>query len=72
MNKEILHELKLIKKLLAIQAVKGKTYREKVLILNSLGFGPKEIAEFLGKTPNAISLVLHEAKKTKRRKNSNG
>lgn len=50
-------------KLLALTAVQGKTLKEQVSLLSSLGFQPKQIAEMLGKTPNHISVVLHELRK---------
>lgn len=63
MSDEILKELKSIKKLLAMQAVKDKDFREQVVSLNSLGFQPKEIGEMTGKTANAVSIALHRIKK---------
>jgi len=63
MTDEVLNELKSIKKLLALQAVKDKDFREQVLLLNSIGFQPKEIGEIIGKTANAVSIALHRANK---------
>jgi len=50
-------------KLLALSAVQGKNLKEQVSLLASLGFQPKQIADMLGKTPNHISVVLHDLRK---------
>lgn len=63
---EITEKLDTIIRLLAISAAGQKTLREKVSILYSSGFRPKEIADLLSKTPNHIRVVLHELKKRKK------
>ncbi|MDG6913711.1 MAG: sigma-70 family RNA polymerase sigma factor [Nitrososphaerota archaeon] len=52
-----------IMKLLALNAVQGKQLREQVGLLSSVGFQPKQIADMLGKTPNHISVILHDIRK---------
>lgn len=63
MSDEIVNELKSIKRLLALQAIRDKDFKEQVTILNSSGFQPKEIGEIIGKTANAVSIALHRVKK---------
>lgn len=63
MEDDVLNELKSIKKLLALQSVKDKDFKEQVLLLNSVGFQPKEMGEILGKTANSVSIALHRVKK---------
>lgn len=62
--KEIDKSLKTIIRLIGIIAIKEKAPKEQVLLLNKLGLQPKEIAELLGKTPNAIRIALSRAKKS--------
>jgi DNA-binding CsgD family transcriptional regulator len=53
-------------RLQAATATQGKTLKEQVSLLSSSGFQPKEIADFLGKTPNHISVILHDLRKGKK------
>lgn len=53
-------------RLQALNATQGKTLREQVSVLSSCGFQPKEIADILGKTPNHVSVILHELRKSKK------
>jgi DNA-binding CsgD family transcriptional regulator len=53
-------------RLQAATATQGKTLKEQVSLLSSSGFQPKEIADLLGKTPNHISVILHELRKGKK------
>lgn len=50
-------------KLMVADIIGNKDYGEQVWILSSAGFQPKEIAEFLDRTPNAISIKLTELRK---------
>lgn len=52
-----------ILKLLALNAVKGMQLKEQVGLLSSIGFPPKQIADMLGKTPNHVSVILHDLRK---------
>lgn len=63
MSDETLDELRSIKKLLALQSIGDKDFKEQVLLLNSIGFQPKEIGEITGKTANSVSMVLHRSNK---------
>lgn len=46
-------------KLLAMNLVEGKDFKNQVLTLSAFGFQPKQIAEVLGKTSNNVSVTLH-------------
>lgn len=64
---EISGKLDRILKLLAIDAVKGySTEKEKIELLDSLGFRPLEIARFLNKSPDNVSVQLNIIRKKKR------
>jgi hypothetical protein len=63
---EISGKLDKILKLLAIDAVKGcSTEQEKIELLDSLGFRPVEIAKFLNKSPENVSVQLGIIRKKK-------
>ena len=61
---DISAKLDTIVKLLALIAVEDKTLKRQVSLLHSFGFQPKQIADFLGKTPNHIRVVLHSLRQT--------
>ncbi len=60
---EVVSRLDSILKLLALNTVQGRSLKEQVGLLSSLGFQPKQIAEMLGKTPNHVSVIMHELRK---------
>lgn len=60
---EICDRLDTVIKLMVADIIGNKDYEEQVWILSEAGFQPKEIAKFLGKTPNAISVKLSELRK---------
>jgi len=62
----IVSKLDSVLKILAINATQGKNLKEQVALLNSLGFQPRQIADMLGKTPNHISVTLHDLRKEKK------
>ena len=65
--KELLEELKRITKILILIAIEGKTQREQIKVLDSIGYTPKDIAELLGTTSNTVRVTLVDIrKKTKR------
>jgi predicted metal-dependent hydrolase len=64
-TKEICDRLDVLIKLSAANVIIDKQYDDQVRILSSAGFQPKEIAGFLDKTPNAISIKLFELRKKK-------
>lgn len=67
-QKSILHELKIIKKLLAQNHLGGVSHMKQISKLNSIGFQPKEIAEILGKTSNTVNVALNRLRKSKKKK----
>ncbi len=67
-QKDILHELKIIKKLLAQNLLSGNSQTKQISKLNSIGFQPKEIAEILGTTPNTVNVALNRLRKSKKKK----
>lgn len=62
---KLVEKLDILIKLEALNAVRGKTTTESVLILSEIGFGTSEIAKILGTTPNYVSKVKSENKKVK-------
>ena len=59
-------KLDILIKLFAMEAVRGREFREQVRILDQVGLQPKEIAELLNKSPNNISVTLSYLKKKSR------
>lgn len=53
-------------KLMVANVVSDKPYEDQVWILSSTGLQPKEIAEFLNRTPNAVSVKLTELRKKRK------
>ncbi len=66
-QKDILHELKIIKKLLAQNLLSGASQTKQISKLNSIGFQPKEIAEILGTTSNTVNVALNRLRKSKKK-----
>lgn len=64
--KEICDRLDILIKLTVASIISSKEYNDQVWILSSAGFQPKEIAEILSKTPNAIRVKLFELRKEKK------
>lgn len=62
-QKGILQELKVIKKLLAHSLLTEESQVKQITKLNSIGFQPKEIAEILGTTSNTVNVTLSKARK---------
>lgn len=62
----ILQEIMITNKLMAISITKGLKFEEQVNLLSQVGLTPKSIAETLGKTPNHVSVTLHKLKKNKK------
>jgi len=55
---EILKELQHISKLLVEIATKDQKQNEKIRILSTAGFAPKEIASLVGTTSNTVNVAL--------------
>lgn len=55
---EILTELQRITKLLVMVATKDQVQTEKIRILSTVGFAPKEIASLVDTTSNTVRVAL--------------
>lgn len=66
-TERICDRLDVLIKLSVANVILDKEYDDQVRILSSAGFQPKEIAEFLGRTPNAISVRLSELRKARKK-----
>jgi len=63
---DISSKLDKVLKLLAIDAVKDfEKEQQKIELLDSIGFKPSEIAKFLNKSPENVSVVLANIRKKK-------
>jgi hypothetical protein len=56
--KELSRKMDTIVRLLAMEVTRGRDLRDQIKLLNQAGLKPMEIAEVLGKTPNAIRVAL--------------
>ena len=68
--KKLSEKLDKIIKLFSLAVVKGIEAGDQILMLSSFGFKPAEIADFLGKTPNAVRIALHRARKKVKKKSA--
>ena len=72
-GKRLLEELQMIKKLLAVNIIKGTSLKEQVKLLTEVGFSPKEISGVTGKSANLIRVTKFSLKnKEKNLDNQNG
>jgi DNA-binding CsgD family transcriptional regulator len=55
---EVLAELRKISRLLTLLLTRDLSQRDKIALLSTAGFQPKEIAELIGTTPNTVSVTL--------------
>lgn len=60
---EIVAELKKISRLMAATSLRDLSQREKIELLATVGFLPREIAELIGTTPNTVSVTLVKSRK---------
>lgn len=56
-------KLDILIRLFAIEAVRGREFREQVRVLDQAGFQPKDIADLLNKSPNNIRVTLNYIRK---------
>jgi DNA-binding CsgD family transcriptional regulator len=63
MTSEVVARLDTLIRLTAIGLCANKTQTEKILLLNSAGLSPKEIAELIGTTRNSVSVALSAIKR---------
>lgn len=62
--KEIIEKMDTIIRLLALGIVSDiEKQKDKILYLSSLGFGPTEIANLIGTTPNTVNVALSQSRK---------
>ena len=64
--KGVCDRLDILIKLSVANIISNKEYGDQVWILSNAGFQPKDIADFLGRTPNAIRTKLSELRKEKK------
>ena len=64
--KEVCDRLDTLIKLMVADIISNKKYEDQIWILSNAGFQPKEIADFLNRTPNAISVKLSELRKKRK------
>ncbi len=69
-QRDILHELKTIKRLLACSLLTGDTQTKQISELDSIGLQPKEIAEILHTTANTVNVALNRLRKSRQKKHS--
>ena len=68
--KSIDKRLATLTNLVAINTIKDKSLNEQIDILYSAHLSVNEIATILGKSPNNISVRLHQKKKSKKKDDS--
>jgi DNA-binding CsgD family transcriptional regulator len=69
-QRDILQELKTIKRLLAYSLLTGDTQTKQISELDSIGFQPKEIVEILRTSANTVNVALNRLRKPKQKKDS--
>lgn len=60
---EISSKLDTLVRLMTLLLINGKTQREQLLLLSKTGFQPKDIADILQTTPNAVRVALSKLRK---------
>jgi hypothetical protein len=60
---ELLAKLDRITMLLAISIIRGLKPEDQIMMLSTAGFQPSQIAGIVGKTPNAVRIMLHDLRK---------
>jgi len=68
--KDISVKVDTIWKLLALNSVGGLEPDRQIEFLSSIGLKPSEISPIVGRTPNAVSIVLYDLKKGKKKRAS--
>ena len=67
-RKELLVRLDALIKLTTISSMKDQTQKEKIVLLDSVGFGPKQISEILNTSSNTVNVALSNIRKKKEKK----
>jgi DNA-directed RNA polymerase specialized sigma24 family protein len=65
---EISKKLDILTRLLALSLVGERKQQDQIMLLNSIGLQPKEIAEMLDTTPNTVRVTLSTMRKNKRKR----
>jgi CRP-like cAMP-binding protein len=63
----LVNELRVIRRLLALSLIEGKKNRDQIAILAAAGMDRHEIAELVGTTANTVSVEISILKKSKAR-----
>ena len=63
MSSETADDVSRLIRLVAMSLVIGRKQTEQIAILTKASFSPKEIAELLGTTPNAVRVALSNLRK---------
>ena len=66
--KEITNRLDKLTRIIAATSTQGLTMTERIHLLHSTGFAPKEIADILGTSSNVVNVRLSEMRKKTRDK----
>jgi len=66
----ISRKLHMLVRLAALSFVADKPQQEKIMMLSSAGFQPKEIAEICGSTANTVRVALSTIRKKRRSRKS--
>lgn len=66
-NDDVVRRLDVLIRLVAVALCAEKSQKEKIQILAGAGLAPREIADFVGTTPNTVSVALSTMKREKAR-----
>ena len=66
-NDDVVRRLDVLIRLVAVALCAEKSQKEEIQILAGAGLAPKEIADFVGTTPNTVSVSLSTMKRDKAR-----
>lgn len=67
----MIKDMEIIIKLLGVSMIKGKEYRDQVILLNNAGLDIQSIADLTGKTKNNVAVTLHLIKRGKKKEKKN-
>ncbi len=65
LTRAVSQKLDAVIRLLALNVIKGRELKDQIRLLDQAGLKPKEIANILGRTPNAIRVALFSIRKSK-------
>jgi predicted ribonuclease YlaK len=67
---ELSRKMDTVIRLLAMEVIRGRDLRDQIKLLDQAGLKPVEIADVLGKTPNAIRVALFGIRKGRGKRSS--